>query len=44
MAEARYPVFVLGKCALAAAVVMLPEKPSAVPNKQRLPMHRTVNG
>jgi nucleotide-binding universal stress UspA family protein len=44
MAEARYPVFVLGKCALAAAVVMLPEKPSVVPNKQRLPMHRTVKG
>ena len=44
LAEARYPVFVFGKRVPAATVVMLPEKPSALPNKQRLPVHRTVNG
>ena len=44
LAEARYPVFVLGKCVPAATVVMSSEKPFALPNKQRLPVHRTVNG
>jgi len=44
LAEARNPVFVLGKRASAATVVMLPEKPSALSNKRRLRVHRTVNG
>jgi hypothetical protein len=44
LAEARYPVFVRGRRVPSATVIMSPEKPSALSNKQRLSVHRTVNG